>query len=115
MTKFLHPKLRELFAPRPPLEYLEPITVRKMPAYTGLGAFLNRFEDPATAEPPTEAPIDILKPADIRSKKRKRRMEEHEEENAQKAKLCTRTLPNHPPFRMSTSIFCCIHFYVAPV
>lgn len=89
MTKFLPPKLRELFAPRPPIEYSEPIAVRKMPAYTGLGAFLNRFEDPTTAEPPTEAPIEILKPVEIRSKKRKRRMEEHEEEIAQKAKLCT--------------------------
>ena len=88
MTKYLPPRLRDLFAPRPPLEYLPPATFRKMPAYTGVSAFLNRFEDPATSEAPTEEPIEILTPAEIRLKKRKRAAEDHEEEVAKKFKLC---------------------------
>lgn len=89
MTKFLPPKLRDLFAARPPIEYIEPPEPKKMPAYSGVSAFLNRFENPATAEPPTEEPIEILKPSEIRSKKRKRHNEEHEEETRKKAMLCT--------------------------
>jgi U1 small nuclear ribonucleoprotein len=69
------------------LEYLPPATFRKMPAYTGVSAFLNRFEDPATSEAPTEEPIEILTPAEIRLKKRKRAAEDHEEEVAKKFKL----------------------------
>jgi hypothetical protein len=89
MTKFLPPRLRDLFAPRPPLEQLAPPVLRRMPAYTGVGAFLNRFEDPKVTEPLTMEPIEIVTPTEIRSKKRKRDMETHEEENTKKFKLCT--------------------------
>lgn len=104
MTKFLPPKLRELFAPRPPIEYIEPPEKKKMPAYGGVAAFLNRFEDPTSSAPPSEEPIEILKPSEIRSRKRKRQEEDHEQEIHKKAMLCTSQLApsmkqicfNHP-------------------
>lgn len=88
MPKFLSARLQSLFAPRPPLEHLAPPVARKMPAYSGVGAFLNRFEDPETSAPREEEPIEILKPSEIRQRKRKRVTEEYEEENAKKFKLC---------------------------
>lgn len=78
-----------MFAPRPPLEYLAPPTLRKMPTYTGLGAFVTRLKDPENAPTPASEPIEILKPSEIREKKRKRAIVEHEEEVSKKSKLCT--------------------------
>ncbi len=46
MTKYLPPNLIVLFRPRPPIEFQEPLRKRKMPPYTGIGAFLERCKDP---------------------------------------------------------------------
>ena len=89
MPKNLPHKLQHLFAPRPPLEHLPPPTSRKMPAYTGIGALVSRLKAPEDAPAPSSEPIEILKPSEIREKKRKRAIEEHELETVKKAKLCT--------------------------
>lgn len=68
---------------------MAPIETKKMPAYTGVAAFLTRFQDPQTSELPADGPIEILKPSEIRTKKRKRQLEEHEEEMNKKIMLCT--------------------------
>lgn len=102
MTKNLPPRLRDLFAPRPPLEYLSPPGLRKMPAYTGLGDFVTRLKDPENAPAPSGEPIEILKPSEIREKKRKRAIEDHEVESSKKAKLCT-LLPLQNHARYTTS------------
>lgn len=40
MTKYLPPKLLAMFDPRPPVEYLPPITRKKLPPPSGLAAEL---------------------------------------------------------------------------
>lgn len=57
MTQFLPPNLLALFAPRDPIPYLPPVEKlpheKKTHGYSGLGAFLNEFEDPKDTPPPT--------------------------------------------------------------
>jgi len=57
MTQFLPPNLLALFAPRDPIKYLPPVDKlpheKKTSGYSGLGGFLESFEDPDETPPPT--------------------------------------------------------------
>jgi len=60
MTAFLPPTLLQLFAPRPPLSYAEPLDrdprARRGPRYSGVASMISNFEDPRIAAemPPYE-------------------------------------------------------------
>eukprot|EP01111_Echinosteliopsis_oligospora_P010134 TRINITY_DN3097_c0_g1_i2.p1 TRINITY_DN3097_c0_g1~~TRINITY_DN3097_c0_g1_i2.p1 ORF type:complete len:307 (+),score=71.42 TRINITY_DN3097_c0_g1_i2:76-996(+) len=69
MTQYLPPTLLALFAPRDPLPFLPPIEKPKLPTYTGISAFLPKFEDPAEVDYSKFHPPETRE--QLRDKKRK--------------------------------------------
>ncbi|XP_037071009.1 U1 small nuclear ribonucleoprotein 70 kDa-like, partial [Pollicipes pollicipes] len=78
MTQFLPPNLLALFAPRDPIQYLPPVDKlpheKKTGGYSGLGGFLEQFEDPADTPPPTRV--------ETREERRERKRREKQEQVA---------------------------------
>ncbi|KAF0314605.1 U1 small nuclear ribonucleoprotein [Amphibalanus amphitrite] len=78
MTQFLPPNLLALFAPRDPIQYLPPVDKlpheKKTTGYSGLGGFLNEFEDPDDTPPPTRV--------ETRDERRDRKRREKQEQVA---------------------------------
>jgi len=60
MAHYLPPAILALFEPRPPMEYRPPLEKRKMPSFTGLSQFVERFKDPI---PP---PVKLSTPHELK-------------------------------------------------
>lgn len=92
MAKSLPDHLRALFAPREPLLVLPPVESKKMPPLTGVSAILERLKQSPivipVSQPKGEDPFEILTPEQIRSRKRKQRIENNEFIINKKRKLC---------------------------
>jgi len=50
MTAHLPPSLQALFAPRPPIPFLPPISKRNCKPFEGVAQYLKEFEDPDTVD-----------------------------------------------------------------
>ncbi|XP_049848158.1 U1 small nuclear ribonucleoprotein 70 kDa-like [Schistocerca gregaria] len=75
MTRYLPLHLQELFKPRPPLEYLPPPERHKSRGYTGIAAFVDRFDTNPDQSPPTEY-FEVLTLSEIRERKKKLKQEQ---------------------------------------
>lgn len=51
MAHYMPPPMLAMFAPRPPLEYLEPAPAKRSRPLTGLAAYKDKFKDPTELEP----------------------------------------------------------------
>jgi len=75
MTQFLPPNLLALFAPRDPMPFLQPPDKlpheKKRNGYTGVGQFVNAFEDPKD----TPLPTKVETKEERKERKRKERAE----------------------------------------
>jgi U1 small nuclear ribonucleoprotein len=69
--------LINLFAARPPIEYLAPVSKRPMPAYTGVAKFMTYFKPP-NEDPPPE-PLKILNRDERRAQRRREKLEKEKE------------------------------------
>jgi len=56
MTAHLPPSLLAMFAPRPPIPWMQPTEKRTYPAYHGVAEFVQQFEDPNAPKPEKPPP-----------------------------------------------------------
>eukprot|EP01083_Nonionella_stella_P306153 1071036_1 len=82
MAHFMQPALLQMFAPRQPLKYEPPMTKRKLPAYSGMSAFLQSM--PKSREELKELQVHEMK--DQRISRRKRQREEKSEKRISRLK-----------------------------
>eukprot|EP01103_Thecamoeba_quadrilineata_P010299 TRINITY_DN2179_c0_g1_i2.p1 TRINITY_DN2179_c0_g1~~TRINITY_DN2179_c0_g1_i2.p1 ORF type:complete len:102 (-),score=15.88 TRINITY_DN2179_c0_g1_i2:31-336(-) len=86
MTHYLPPSLLALFAPRPPLPYLSPIDKKKPLSYTGIGQYIQAFEDPSKVDYSQFRPIETKQ--QIKERKARERASLHEQQLQEVIKEC---------------------------
>jgi len=74
MTRYLPPNLLNLFQSRAPIDYVAPVSKRRMLPYNGVAQFVSFFKDPKD-EPPPE-PLKLLNRDERKAIKRKEKQEQ---------------------------------------
>ncbi|KAH3766745.1 U1 small nuclear ribonucleoprotein 70 kDa [Pelomyxa schiedti] len=77
MAQYLPPQLLAMFAPRAPIPFAAPIEKRKMPPYSGVAQFMNKFE---TTPPVFDGTVSTA--GETRDQRKARRLREKQERAA---------------------------------
>eukprot|EP01098_Paradermamoeba_levis_P013589 TRINITY_DN622_c0_g1_i1.p1 TRINITY_DN622_c0_g1~~TRINITY_DN622_c0_g1_i1.p1 ORF type:complete len:337 (-),score=70.85 TRINITY_DN622_c0_g1_i1:172-1071(-) len=77
MTQYLPPSLLQMFAARPPIPYIQPAEKKTQATYSGIGQYIQFFEDPKTVDQSQFKPIETKD--QIKARKRKEKQEKEEE------------------------------------